>query len=138
MVYETGWIDVDEGQKVTTVAAGQLSSTADADKFRVLRFDESFGPAGSGNAIVRVVHAGPDAPSVGIDLHNDDPSSPEVTGLDRFTGSDAAGVPLSAGEALQLGIAAGGERVTAFTTPELPEGCAAVRHRHRPHGQTGA
>lgn len=122
VVYETGPIDIEEGDKITTIAAGLLGSTEVADKFRVLAFDESFGPAGSGNAIVRMVHAGADAPSVGIDLHDDDPTSPEITGLDRFTASDAAGVPLTAGEALQIGIAANGQKVTAFTTPELPEG----------------
>lgn len=122
IAYATGPIEIAEGDKLTTVAAGLIGSTADSDKFRVLAFNESFGPAGTGNAIVRVVHAGPDAPSVGIDLHDDDPTSPEITGLDRFTASDAAGVPLTAGEALQIGVAAGGERVTAFTTPPLPDG----------------
>lgn len=122
VVYETGPIEIEEGDKYTTIAAGLLDSTEVADKFRVLAYNESFGPSGSGNAIVRVVHAGPDAPSVGIDLHDDDPTSPEVTGLDRFTASDPAGIPLTAGEELQIGIAANGEKVTAFTTPELPEG----------------
>lgn len=122
VAYATGNIDIVEGKKITAIAAGLLASDADSSKFRVLAIEEAFGPAGSGNAIVRVVHAGADAPSVGIDLHNDDPSSPEVTGLDRFTSSDAAGIILSAGEALQIGIAAGGQRVTAFTTPALPEG----------------
>jgi hypothetical protein len=122
VVYATGPIEIAEGDKITTIAAGLLGSEADSEKFRVLAFEEGFGPAGEGNAIVRVVHAGADAPSVGIDLHNDDPTSPEITGLDRFTASDAAGVPLTAGEALQIGIAANGSRVTAFTTPELPDG----------------
>ncbi len=122
IAYETGLIEVREGDRLTTVAAGLLGSDADSDRFRVLAYNESFGPAGAGNAVVRVVHAGADAPSVGIDLHNDDPSSPEVTGLDRFTASDPAGVLLSSGEALQIGIASGGERVTAFTTPALPDG----------------
>lgn len=113
---------LEEGEKVSAVAAGLLSSTADATKFRVLPVREAFAPSGSGNAILRVVHASPDAPTVGIDLHDDDPSAPEITNIDRFTSTSEEGFPLTAGEKLQIGIAAGGAKVTAFTTPELPEG----------------
>jgi hypothetical protein len=121
-VYETGSITLDDGAVITAVAAGLVGSTEDARKFRVLTLEEDFGAAGADSAIVRVVHVSPDAPSVGIDMHDDDASSPEITGLDRFTDSGEAGFPLSAGQALQLGIAAGGSKVTAFTTPELPAG----------------
>jgi len=122
VAYATDTIDMAEGDRVTAVAAGLLGSTADGDKFRVLPLLEGFVPPGSGNAIVRVVHAGSDAPSVGLDLGNDDPSSPEVTGLDRFTDTGAAGIPLTANRAANIGVTAGGARVTAFTTPDLPEG----------------
>jgi len=122
IVYQTGDIDLADQQRLTTVAAGLIGSTESADKFRVLAFDESFGPAGTGSAIVRVIHASADAPTVGIDLHDDDASAPEISGLDRFTASNAAGIQLNSNEPLQIGITAGGERVTAFTTPELPEG----------------
>jgi hypothetical protein len=122
VAYATDTIDMADGDRVTAVAAGLLASSADSDKFRVLPLLEGFVPPGSGNAIVRVVHGGADAPSVGLDLGNDDPSSPEVTGLDRFTDTGAAGIPLTADRAANIGITAGGARVTAFTTPELPEG----------------
>jgi hypothetical protein len=122
VAYRTGAVELASQRRVTTIAAGLLNSDADASKFRVLAYTEAFGPAGGGNAIVRVVHASPDAPSVGIDLHDDDASSPEVTGIDRFTASDGAGFGLSAGKELQIGISAGGQRVTAFTTPKLPDG----------------
>lgn len=121
-VFKTGEFAVKEGEKVSAIAAGLLTSTADASKFRVLTVREDFAPAGSGSAIARVVHAAADAPTVGIDLHNDDPASPEVSNIDRFTDSDASGFVLSSGQKHQIGIAAGGARVTAFTTPELPEG----------------
>lgn len=122
-VYSTGDITLAEGEKVSAVAAGLLGSTADASKFRVLPIREGFSPAGSGNAILRVVHASPDAPSVGIDLHDDDASSPELTNIDRFGSTPEGGFPLTAGSTSQIGIVAtGGKRVTAFTTPGLPEG----------------
>lgn len=122
VVFSTGAIDLEDGDKLSAVAAGLLGSTADANKFRVLPVFEDFAPSGSGSAILRVVHASPDAPSVGIDLHDDDPTSPELTNIDRFTSTAQEGFPLTAGEKMQIGIAAGGQKVTAFTTPELPEG----------------
>ncbi len=115
-------LTLDSQHRVTTVAAGLLSSGASGDKFRLLKYDEAFGPAGSGSAIVRVIHASADAPTVGLDLHDDDAAAPEISGLDRFTASDAAGFALNSGEAIQIGVTAGGQRVTAFTTPALPEG----------------
>lgn len=121
-VYTVNGLMLSEGEKLSAVAAGLLTSTADANKFRVLAVREAFAPAGSGNAILRVIHASPDAPTVAIDLHNDDPSSPELSNIDRFGTTAEAGFPLTAGAELQIGIAAGGQTVTAFTTPELPEG----------------
>jgi hypothetical protein len=122
IAYDTGPVTLKADEKITAVAAGLLGSTSDSDKFRVLPLEEGFGIAGSHNAIVRVVHAGADAPSVGIDLDDDDAAAPEITGLDRFADSGASGVPITAGAARQIGITAGGAKVTAFTTPELPEG----------------
>lgn len=121
-VYSVSGLTLAEGEKLSAVAAGLLTSSADSSKLRVLPVREDFAPSGSGNAILRVVHASPDAPTVAIDLHNDDPSSPEITNLDRFGSTAAEGFPLTAGEKLQIGIDANGQRVTAFTTPELPEG----------------
>ncbi len=119
--YETGDLDLAADATITAVAAGQLGGAADA-AFRVLPLIEGFDAAGAGNAIVRIVHAGADAPTVGIDVGNDDPGAPEVAALDRFADTGAAGIALPAGAALQVGIAAGGNTVTAFTTPALPDG----------------
>ena len=120
-VYQTGDLTLAADATVTAIAAGDLASDDEADSFRVLALAEGFGAAGEG-ARVRVVHAGYDAPTVGIDVGNDDPAAPELDGLARFADSGEAGVELPAGSALQLGIAAGDETVTAFTTPALPEG----------------
>ncbi len=121
-VYDTGNLTLAADDKITAIAAGFLTSTADADKFRVLPLAEGFTAPGTGNAAVRIVHASADAPTVGVDVGDDNPAAPEVAALARFADTGAAGIALPAGQALQVGIDAGGARVTAFTTPELPAG----------------
>jgi hypothetical protein len=120
-VYETGELTVVEGDVITAIATGFLSSADAADEFRVLPLFEEFAAAGSA-ARVRIVHAAPDAPTVAIDVGND--GTPEINALDRFADSGAEGVELAAGAVLQIGIWAGDPltRVTAFTTPALPAG----------------
>jgi hypothetical protein len=68
---------------------------------------------------LRIVHAGFDAPTVGIDVGNDDATSPEVPALERFMDTGEAGVSLPAETALQVGIVAGDQAVTAFTVPNI-------------------
>jgi len=59
---------------------------------------------------------------VALDVGND--GSPEVMGFARFADTGSAGLELPANQEVQIGIWAGAPlaRVTAFTTPELPEG----------------
>jgi len=117
IAYETGPVELAANQTVTAVASGFLTSDDPADEFRILPLIEDFG-AGTG-ALVRIVHAGPDAPSVDIDVGDDGTS--EIEDLERFADTGMTGIGLPAGESLQIGIrVAGGDRVTAFTTPELP------------------
>lgn len=120
-VYETGDLTVSEGDVITAIATGFLSSLDAEDEFRVLPLFEDFADAGS-SARVRIVHASPDAPTVAIDVGND--GSPEIAALDRFAETGLEGIELPAGSALQIGIWAGDPlaRVTAFTTPALPAG----------------
>lgn len=122
IAYKTGVLTIPAGAKISAVAAGLIGSQDTDAAFRVIPVVEGFQAAGPGNARVRVLHAGSDAPSVDLDVGNDDPTKPEVAGLARFSDTGAAGVALPAGKALAIGIAAGGNRVTAFTTPKLPEG----------------
>ncbi len=121
--FETGMLSVPDGARITAIAAGKLTSMDDADKFRVLVKVENFSDPGTGNAAVRVIHASADAPTVAIDVGND--ATVDVPDFARFSGDTGdAGVALPAGEALQIGIWAGSPlgRVTAFTTPALPDG----------------
>ena len=118
--FETGALALPADSKVTALAAGLLGSTEDEDKFRVLPLVEGFDAAGDGEAIVRIVHAGADAPTVDLDVGND--GSSEVTDFERFADTGEAGVALPSGTAIQIGVVADGSPVTAFTTPELPEG----------------
>lgn len=120
-VFETGDLTVSDGDVITAIATGFLSSMDAADEFRVLPLFEDFAAAGS-SARVRIVHASPDAPTVAIDVGND--GTPEINALARFAETGADGVELPAGTSLQIGIWAGSPlaRVTAFTTPALPAG----------------
>lgn len=121
-VFTTPKLSLAANEKYTAIAAGDIGSSKDEDGFRVLALEEGFGAPASGNARVRIVHASFDAPTVDIDVGNDDPTNPEITGLARFADTGASGVDLPAGAATQVGIAAGGKTVTAFTTPPLPPG----------------
>ena len=119
--YETGPVVVPEGAVITAAAVGNFGSADADDMFRVLPLVEDFQSPGAGNAAVRIIHAGPDAPSVAIDVGND--GTPEISDFARFADTGAAGVPLPAGSPLAVGIWAGNPlaRVTAFETPALPE-----------------
>ncbi len=117
--FTTDTLTLEADAKVSALAAGLLGG-GDDDGFRVIPLVEGFEDPGAGNAAVRVVHAGSDAPAVDIDVGDDGTS--ELEGVGRFAESGAAGVALPSDTALQIGIIAGGEKVTAFTTPELPEG----------------
>ncbi|MFN7954779.1 MAG: DUF4397 domain-containing protein [bacterium] len=122
--FSTGTLTLAGGDVVTAVAAGLLGSSAAADRFRVLALAEDFATQTPGQARVRIVHAGADAPAVAVDVGDD--GSAEIASLGRFADTGATGVALPAGTALQVGIRlpenAGGARVTGFTIPALGSG----------------
>lgn len=113
-------LTVPSGEKITAVAMGILGSSNTADEFRVVPYVENFTTPAGGNAVVRIVHASPDAPTVAVDVGDD--ATPEIASLARF--ADVDNVELPAGTALQVAIwtASPLSRVTAFTTPMLPDG----------------
>ena len=118
-VYISDKLSIKAGQLIDAIAAGLIGSQQSENAFRLLAIAEGFGAA-NGGIRVRAIHAGSDAPTVDLDVGNDDPSKPELAGLARFADTGAEGAALPAGSALALGIAAGGNRVTAFTTPAIP------------------
>ncbi len=124
-IYSTGPVAVHAGSRVDAIAAGRLDSTATDDSFRVLTLVEQPGEAGDG-ALVRIVHAGADAPAVAIDVGND--GSPEIQGLARFTDTGGEAIALPADSELRVGILAGLPltAVTSFTLPPLPAGGEAL------------
>jgi hypothetical protein len=122
IAYQTGALTVPAGAMISAIAAGLLGSM-DADAaFRILPVVENFDEMAPGKARVRAIHAGADAPSVDLDVGNDNPAAPEVKLLERYKDTGADGVLLPAGSALAIGIAKDGGRVTSFTTPKLPAG----------------
>lgn len=118
-VYTSEPVSLEKDIRVTLVAAGVLGSTQPAEAFRLMPLVEQFGARQSGQARVRIVHAGVDAPAVNLDVGND--GSIELTNLQRFTATEAEGVLLAANQPVQLGLLAGNTPVTAYTLPSLPE-----------------
>ena len=95
-LYTTPVVKLETGKKYAAIAAGNPKflhpSTAAraASAFRVLALEESYGPSAPHSARVRIVHGSADAPTVGIDLGDDDAKAPEVSALNRFSTTDAA------------------------------------------------
>jgi hypothetical protein len=118
--FETGELTIPDGAKITAVAAGLLGSSGAEDKFRVLTYAENFSDPGTGNAAVRIIHASADAPTVALDVGDD--ATADIENFERFAETGVGGVALPAGTALQVAVWVGSTRVTAFTTPALPEG----------------
>lgn len=108
---------------VTVVATGLVNAQSPEESFRVLPFiDPVAQELPAGTARVQLVHAGVDAPAVGVDVGND--GSIEARNLGRFQSTGGAGLVVPAATALQLGIVSGetGQPLTAFSLPPLPEG----------------
>jgi hypothetical protein len=105
-------------ERMSGIAVGLVNGDAD-NELRTLTVFEDWGTDLAGRARVRVVHAGPDAPSLWVDGLDGD-----AFPLQRFENSAQAGVPVDvAGERLELYEASTSTaRLTAFTTPPLTEG----------------
>lgn len=108
----------DSDDPITAIATGYVGSTASADSFRVITFEESFAGTSPDEARVRVVHASPDVSTIAVDVGDD--ATIDITTLERFADSGEDGLAVPTSVPLQLAIEDGGARVTAFTTPPLP------------------
>ena len=118
VVFESDAIQISAGAKVTAIAAGSIASTDPADTFRLIPVIGTETGPNQGQVLVRVIHAGSDAPTVAIDL--DDDGSVELPALERFGVTDVDAIALPIDQSLQVGVLAGGRAVTAFTLPGLP------------------
>ncbi|HEU5057963.1 MAG TPA: DUF4397 domain-containing protein, partial [Kofleriaceae bacterium] len=124
-IYSTGPLTVPAGARIDAIAAGRLDASGDDDAFRVLTLVEEPVSA-SDAALVRIVHAGADAPAVAIDVGND--GSAEIEDLARFGDTGGQAIELPADTELRVGILAGLplQPVTYFTLPPLPAGHEAL------------
>lgn len=120
-VYMSAELLLEDGDRITAVAAGVLGSDNDDDRFRIVPIAEDWGAQLQERARARVVHVGPDAPSfrIGGDL--------AVAGsVDRFSTTDPAGFDLNTegGERLELleDVESDPEQYTSFTVPPVAEG----------------
>jgi len=120
--YETGDLTIPEDAEITAVAVGLLGSSDEADRFRVMAITEIFDDPGTGNVAAWIIHGAPDAPTVSIDVGND--GIWDISDFALFDDTGQGGVLLPSETELQIVIGAGTppERVTAFTTPGLPDG----------------
>ncbi|MEM9188850.1 MAG: DUF4397 domain-containing protein [Myxococcota bacterium] len=115
----TETLTVAAGGTYTVVAAGLAGGVAD-DELRLLSLEEGFAAPGATEAIIRVVHAGADAPAVDIDLGLD---GVDVPNLMRFAATPEAGVPLDITAPTRLEVAAaGGAGISTFTVDGLAAG----------------
>jgi hypothetical protein len=112
---------LEDGDRITVVAAGVLGSEDPDDRFRIVPVAEDWGAQLQGRARARVVHVGTDAPSfrIGGDLT-------QPAAIARFSTTAAAGFELETegGERIELLEDAGSdpEQYTSFTVPPVAQG----------------
>lgn len=110
------------GDVVTVVAAGLLGGSEPESALRLLPLREGFGPVGTDAVRVRVVHASPDAPPLGLDVEDDE--RVELPALPRFADSGAEGLLVPAERLLSVAVRADGVRLTGLVLPALPAGAS--------------
>lgn len=117
-VYTSDVFAANAGDTITSIAGGLLTSTAASSKFRVLPYTEAFAQTTREHAAVRFVHDSFGVATAGFDVGAD--GTIEAAGVAPFTGSDAAGVEISARRDVQLAIDTGSPatKLTSFTLPE--------------------
>lgn len=121
VLYTTETYTLNDNARLTAVATGLVNTSENDARFRVLPYFESTA-VGSTRALARFIHASPDAPTVSIDIDNDDPRRAEVQSISRFMSTPESAVALPAGRNVSLGLVAYGNRYTSFTTPILETG----------------
>lgn len=120
-LYTSAALLLEDGDRITTVAAGVLGSEDEADRFRIVPIAEDWGAQLQERARARVVHVGADAPSFRLGGDLAVPGS-----LSRFSTTEAAGFDLQTGggERIELleDVESDPEQYTSFTMPPVAEG----------------
>ncbi len=119
--YTSGGTEITVDATMTAIASGSLGANDVAEGFVILPLIDGFTEPGADQVAVRVVNVAGDLESFDVNVDNDG-GTPEVVGVANLGDSGPAGVALSAGTALQLGLERDATVVTAFTMPELPAG----------------
>lgn len=118
-LYTTGDVMVEEGSRITAVAAGDAQSEDEADTFRVVPVVEDWGAGLAGRARARIVHAGVGVPAISFD-------GLEVgESLEPFASTDAEGFGIDTEGGDRLLVFPDGvtdNPLTSFTAPALNEG----------------
>ena len=120
-LYTTEIFSLGANTQMTAITAGLVNTLDWNDRVRVLGFPEN-APYASSSALARFVNLGADAPTVSLDVGNDDPWHAEVQGIGRYAYTPDAAVALPVNQPVALGMLANGSRWTQFTAPALPIG----------------
>ncbi len=117
-VYVSEPVTVVEGARLSAVAAGELGSKDEEAAFRLLAVADDWGASLAGMARARIVHAGPDAPTLAV--QGVDTGGP----VSRFETTDPAGFEIGTegGGRLFLSDEGSMAELTSFTAPSLSEG----------------
>ena len=109
---------LEDGDDITAVAAGVFGSENEADRFRIVPIFEDWGPQLEDRARARVVHVGPDAPTLRLD-------GPAAATVGRFESTDTNGFALeTGGERIEVleDVESNAALLTSFTLPPVAEG----------------
>lgn len=111
-------VDIPAGERISVAIVGDFTAIGNPDTgLRMLVLTEGFGSTSATESRIRLVHAGVDVGTVGVDLNSD--GTPEAM-VDRFESTDAAGISATAGERFSAGLYNGATRVTGFTLDNVP------------------
>lgn len=109
---------LEDGDEITAVAAGVFGSDDEAERFRIVPIAEDWGPGLETRARGRLVHVGPDAPTIRLD-------GPAEDAVGRFGSTDADGFSLeTTGERIEIleNVESNPAQLTSFTLPPVAEG----------------
>ncbi|OJH42724.1 hypothetical protein BON30_05970 [Cystobacter ferrugineus] len=118
-LFSSAAIRLESSKPMNAVITGLLEEGSLDKSLRILPLVEDFAPSAPGMIRIRILHAGVDAPTLGIDLDGD--GAPEVREFARFEDSGIAGLELEANKPLSIALTIDGTPSAAFSLPPQPE-----------------